>query len=88
MLFRSYLQFLQSAGDHSSAIAAARNFADANGSQPWGWNTLAVACQRIGDAACIVSAKRRYDVAVRDFTFTNPSRPFKMRGLFSPLPAA
>ena len=44
--------------------------------------------QKIGDAACIISAKRRYDVAVRDFTFTNPSRPFKMRGLFSPLPAA
>ena len=84
----AYLQFLQLAGDHSSAIAAARNFADANGSQPWGWNTLAVACQRIGDAACIISAKRRYDVSVRDFTFTNPSRPFKMRGLFSPLPAA
>ncbi len=84
----AYLQFLQSVGDNSSAIAAARNFADANGSQPWGWETLAMTCQKIGDGACIISAKRRYDVAVRDFTFTNPSRPFKMRGLFSPLPAA
>jgi tetratricopeptide (TPR) repeat protein len=84
----AYLAFLQSAGDHPSAIAAARNFADANASQPWGWSTLAAACQKINDGACIISAKRRYDAAVRDFTFTNPSRPFKMRGLFSPLPAA
>ncbi len=84
----AYLQFLQSAGDSGSAIAAARNFADANASQPWGWETLAMTCQKIGDSACIISAKRRYDAAVRDFSFTNPSRPFKMRGLFSPLPAA
>ena len=84
----AYLAFLQSAGDHPSAIAAARNFADSNATQPWGWSTLAAACQKINDGACIISAKRRYDAAVRDFTFTNPSRPFKMRGLFSPLPAA
>ncbi len=84
----AYLAFLQSAGDYPSAIAAARNFADSNASQPWGWSTLAAVCQTINDGACIISAKRRYDVAVRDFTFTNPSRPFKMRGLFSPLPGA
>jgi thioredoxin-like negative regulator of GroEL len=84
----AYLAFLQSAGDYPSAIAAARNFADSNGSQPWGWSTLAAVCQKINDGACIISAKRRYDAAVRDFTFTNPSRPFKMRGLFSPLPGA
>jgi tetratricopeptide (TPR) repeat protein len=84
----AYVQYLQSVGDHGSAIAAARSFADANGAQPWGWETLAMTCQKIGDAACIISAKRRYDVAIRDFTFTNPSRPFKMRGLFSPLPGA
>ena len=62
--------------------------ADSNASQPWSWSTLATVCQKINDGACIISAKRRYDTAVRDFTFANPSRPFKMRGLFSPLPAA
>ena len=84
----AYVQFLQSLGDNASAIAAARNFADGNGSQPWGWSTLVALCQKVNDGACVISARRRYDVAVRDFTFTNPSRPFKMRGLFSPLPGS
>ena len=84
----AYLGFLQSAGDYPSAIAAARNFADSNASQPWGWSVLAGVCQKVNDGACLISAKRRYDAALRDFTFSNPSRPFKMRGLFSPLPAA
>ncbi len=83
----AYLTFLQGVGDNASAIAAARTFADRNASQPWGWSTLAATCQKVGDAACIISAKRRYDVAIRDFTFANPSRPFKLRGLFSPLPS-
>jgi tetratricopeptide (TPR) repeat protein len=81
----AYVNFLQGQGDHDGAIAAARNFADANTAQPWGWSTLASACQKINDGGCIISAKKRYDAALRDYNFTNPSRPFKMRGLFSPL---
>ena len=83
----AYLQFLQSVGDALSAIAAARSYGDANLSDPWGWAVLTMACQKVNDAACLFAARKRYDFARRDFTFTNPSRPFKMRGLFSPLPA-
>lgn len=81
-----YLQFLHASGDHASAIAVARNSADANTTQPWNWQMLATTCQKAGDAACVINAKRRYDIALRDYSFTNPARPFKMRGLFSPLP--
>jgi tetratricopeptide (TPR) repeat protein len=84
----AYLNFLQGQGDHDSAIAAARNFADANTAQPWGWMTLANTCQKINDGGCVISAKKRYDASLRDYNFSNPSRPFKMRGLFSPLPSA
>lgn len=83
----AYLNFLQGQGDHESAIAAARNFADANTAQPWAWQMLMGACQKINDGGCVASAKKRYDLSLRDFNFTNPSRPFKMRGLFSPLSA-
>ena len=83
----AYLQFLNSIGDSASAISAARNFADANRSQPWGWGILAQTCQKANDQACVVSAARFQQLALRDLTFTNPARPVRMRGLFSPLPA-
>ena len=83
-----YLQFLESIGDKDSALAAMRSYANANLSDPWGWALLTNTCQKFNDAACVIAARKRYDIAQRDFTFTNPSRPFKMRGLFSPLPAA
>lgn len=82
----AYINFLQGQGDHEGAIAAARNFADANMAQPWGWQTLMGVCQKINDGGCVISAKKRYDYSLRDYNFANPSRPFKMRGLFSPLP--
>ena len=83
----AYLQHLHSVGDYRTALAAARSFADSNTSQPWAWNILIDACQKANDGGCAISAKRRYDMALRDFSFSNPQRPFKMRGLFSPLPA-
>ena len=83
----AYLQFLNSIGDSASAISAARNFADATRSQPWGWGILAQTCQQANDQACVVSAARLQQAALRDLTFTNPARPVRMRGLFSPLPA-
>jgi tetratricopeptide (TPR) repeat protein len=82
----AYLQYLQSLGDNKTALAAARSFADSNIAQPWGWNVLVAACQKVNDGGCAITAKRRYDISLRDFTFSNPSRPFKLRGLFSPLP--
>ena len=82
----AYMQYLQSSGDNRTAVAAARGFADNNTSQPWAWNTLASACQTAGDGGCVINAKRRYDLALRNYSFSNPSRPFPMRGLFSPLP--
>ncbi len=83
----AYIQYLQSQGDIRTAVAAARGFADSNTAQPWAWQVLYTICQQANDGGCAVSAKRRYDIALRDYTFSNPSRPFKMRGLFSPLPA-
>jgi tetratricopeptide (TPR) repeat protein len=82
----AYLQFLHSIGDNASAVSAARNFADANRSQPWGWGILGITCQQINDQACMASAARLQQAALRDLTFTNPARPMVMRGLFSPLP--
>jgi tetratricopeptide (TPR) repeat protein len=72
-------------------LRARQVFAEAARDLPRSRRALSVYVQflhSINDMACIISAKRRYDAAVRDFTFTNPARPFKMRGLFSPLPAA
>lgn len=83
----AYIQFLETQGDIRTAVSAARGFADGNTSQPWAWSTLTAICQKANDGGCVISAKRRYDIALRDYTFSNPSRPFKMRGLFSPLPA-
>ena len=82
-----YLQYLGAQGDLRTAVAAARGFADSNTSQPWAWNVLYTVCQKANDGGCAIGAKRRYDIAMRDYTFSNPARPFKMRGLFSPLPA-
>ncbi len=84
----AYVQYLQSQNDLRTAVSAARGFADANTSQPWAWNMLSATCQQAGDGGCVIAAKRRYEMALRDYTLSNPSRPFKMRGLFSPLPAA
>lgn len=84
----AYINFLQSQGDHDTAIAASRNFADGNLSQPWAWATVMSSCQKVNDGGCVISAKKRYDTALRDYSFTNPARPFKVRGLFSPLPTS
>ena len=84
----AYMQLLRSVGDHASAVAAARNYANANEAQPWDWATLAATCKTVNDSACMINARRRYDTAGRDYSFTNPFRPFRARGLFSPLPAA
>ena len=84
----AYIQYLHSQGDLKTAAAAARGFADSNTSQPWAWNVLLMTCQKANDGGCAIGAKRRYDMALRDYTFSNPSRPFKMRGLFSPLPVS
>jgi tetratricopeptide (TPR) repeat protein len=81
----AYLQFLQSIGDNRSAISAARNFADANRSQPWSWGMLAMTCDKANEGACSATARRYQDASMHDMTFENPARPFKMRGLFSPL---
>lgn len=83
----AYLQFLHSIGDNAGAVSVARNFADANGSQPWSWGMLAMTCERAKDPVCATTARRNQQSAMTDFTFSNPARPFKMRGLFSPLPA-
>lgn len=82
----AYMQYLQSQGDVRTAVAAARGFADGNTAQPWAWEALFTACRKANDGGCAIGAKRRYDMSLRDYTFSNPSRPFKMRGLFSPLP--
>jgi tetratricopeptide (TPR) repeat protein len=81
----AYVQFLESIGDQRSAVSAARNFADANRSQPWSWGMLATTCDRASDGACATTARQYQQTAMRDLTFENPSRPFKLRGLFSPL---
>ena len=82
----AYMDHLQSVGDNATALAAARTFADSNTAQPWAWSVLASACNKMNNEGCAISAKRRYEMALRDYSFSNPSRPFKMRGLFSPLP--
>ncbi len=84
----AYLQFLQSAGDMASAVAAARTFADVNRAQPWSWSTMVAVCQKAKDDACVVAANKRLALSAHDFTFTNPARAAQKRGLFSPMPVA
>ena len=83
----TYVQFLQTIGDNDSAVAVAGDYVDANATDPWGWNMMSATCAKVGKASCMARAQQRRLTALTDYSFTNPYRPFKLRGLFAPLPS-